>query len=92
MELNCSNCRASNWGTFVHYGSFIYKCLSCGQDGPLTSFVAIAPRLSEVYEAIIVDEELKKEKVLAKGRGSALAKIVEETANTGKLVWLKPIE
>ncbi|MCP4602301.1 MAG: hypothetical protein GY847_17585 [Proteobacteria bacterium] len=88
-ELECGGCGESDWGTFVQYGSYVYKCLTCGQNGPVTSFMAIAPGLVDQYEAIIVDDELNEEKVLTIGIGSTISKVVAEAANTGKLVWLK---
>lgn len=91
QENRCSKCGATNLGMFVHYGSYVLRCLECGTAGPATSFMAIESCLPGRYQAILVDETMKEKQVLAEGTCPEIAGKVEEEADKGNWVWLRPI-
>ncbi|MCP4179991.1 MAG: hypothetical protein GY756_19695, partial [bacterium] len=50
-------------GEFVQYQSYFFKCLSCKQTGPSTSFDSIKDQLTGIYEVFVTDEDLKDKKM-----------------------------
>lgn len=87
----CERCGALDFGAFVQYGSFFTKCLNCGHSPWATSFIAVSPQMGDRYRAVIVDEKLNEKQVVAEGIGSDMADKIEEAAQSGALVWLKPV-
>lgn len=87
----CAKCGATNFGMFVHYGSYVLRCFECGTAGPATSFMAIESDLTGRFQAVLVDETMKEKQILAEGTCPEIAGKVEEEADKGNWVWLRPI-
>jgi len=88
-ELICENCKGRNFGSFVHYGSWIIKCLDCQADGPATSFLAISADLTGDFEAIEVDKDLNSTEIIFKGDIKVGIEKIKEEARKGKTIQLK---
>lgn len=92
-ELICEKCKGRDFGTFVHYGSWILTCLNCKVDGPATSFIAVAPNLSGNFEAIVVDKDLNHKETIFRGdvkKGGI--EIIRTEAQKGNRIFIKKVE
>lgn len=66
------------------------KCLSCKASGPVTSYLAVGPKLTQKYKAVVVNENFQEEEILAEGTGPTIFEIVYKEAGKGRLIWLQP--
>ena len=87
-ELKCEFCPSSSFGAFVQHGSYILRCLSCGQSHVATSWLAISSKISEPMRAVIVDDKFKEIKFIAEGFGPEFNSKVSKEAHAGHLVML----
>ncbi|MBI2956361.1 MAG: hypothetical protein HYY26_03505 [Acidobacteria bacterium] len=87
----CTKCGATNLGMFVHYGSYVLRCLDCGQADVATSFMAIESYLTGRFQAVLVDDNLNEKQLLAEGTCAEISGRVEEAAGKGNWVWLRPV-
>lgn len=87
-EFACQNCGSSNVGAFVQHGSYFTRCLTCGQDGWATSWLALSEQLSSPMRAVIVDEQQNEIEVLGEGTGQEITSHISQAAHQGKLVRL----
>jgi hypothetical protein len=81
----CPSCGSTSRGAFVEYGSYFMRCLNCGDDGPATSWLAIASRLRGPISAFLA-EPWPDGILFAEGESSVIAETVARAASTGKLV------
>ena len=91
-EFRCGSCGASDWGAFVQHGSYVLRCLKCGKPGVATSYIAVGPRLHGRTRAVLVDEALREQALVAEGEGAEIYEAVKKAAGEGGLVWLQPME
>jgi len=87
-EFKCLSCGSANVGTFVQHGSYFTRCLSCGQDGWATSWLALSKQIAAPIRAVVVDEQQNEIEVLGEGRGEEIASKIFQAAHQGKLVRL----
>lgn len=88
-DFKCQRCGSANLGAFVQYGSYFTRCLSCGQDGWATSWLALAKQITDgPIRAIVVDEQQNEIEVLGEGRGEGIAAKISQAAHRGSLVHL----
>lgn len=88
-ELICEECGRQDMAAFVHYGSFLYRCLSCKASGAATSFASAKRSLSGSYEAFEVDSSLAIERVIFRGNIHEGLNTIVEAADYGKLILLR---
>ncbi|WP_156152769.1 MULTISPECIES: hypothetical protein [Pseudomonas] len=86
--LRCEFCGSQDIGAFVQHGSYFTRCLSCGQDGWATSWLALSSQIVEAIRAVSVDEQQNTIEVLAEGAGEAITSAISRAAYEGKLIRL----
>lgn len=69
----------------MEYGSYFLRCLNCGDDGPATSWISIAPQLRGRFKALFA-EPWPDGVLFAEGEASEIAEAVVYAAAQGKLV------
>ena len=72
---------------FVEHGSYFFRCLNCGDDGPATSWICIAPRLQGSMKALYA-EPWPDGSLFAEGAPAEIADAVSLAATSGRLIRL----
>ena len=90
LLTKCSGCSGTAIGAFVQYGSYFTRCLACGENGPATSWIAIAETMTEHIRAVVVEANQNEIELLGEGRANELAGLIAKAAQQGKLVRLAP--
>lgn len=78
----CPTCGSTALSTFVERGSFFSRCDACGIEGPATSWIAVAPRLTG---RVVATREPSGE-VVAVGTGGEVSDLVSRAAQEAALV------
>jgi hypothetical protein len=84
----CPECSDGHFEAFVQYGSYFTRCIACGNEGPATSWLAVAQHLSDKVRAIVVDENYKEIEFISEGVCADLYDEISSVASQGKLVFL----
>lgn len=86
--MKCEQCQANGVATFVQYGSYFTQCIYCGQQGPATSWIAVAPHMTTYLKAVTVNSNQEPIEEIAEGDGSHVIQAISKAAASGKLVRL----
>ncbi|MGQ2929741.1 MAG: hypothetical protein ACT6Q3_04655 [Sphingopyxis sp.] len=89
-DFRCDDCGSSKFETIVHYGSYISACATCRQ-GPTTSFMAVAPALTGIYRATLIDDDWRHLEQIYEGQGVGFVEAVRIAAQSGSRVLIRPI-
>lgn len=86
--IRCSECGKNSLNTVVKNGSYYSLCTNCENEGPATSWLAIAPTFKCKLLATTLIKENSTSEFVAFGVGTEIFQSVSNAANLGKLVFL----
>jgi len=86
--MKCSECGKNSLNTVVQNGSYYSLCTNCQNEGPSTSWLAVAPTFKCNLLATTFSKENSTSEFVAFGVGAEILQPVSNVANLGKLVFL----
>lgn len=87
-EALCPACRTEAVSAYVYGGSYGVRCFACEWQAPVTSWIAVAPRLPGRIRADLVNTAGTIIRNVARGRGAEIQAAVSFAARDGGLVKL----
>jgi hypothetical protein len=86
----CLGCGATSLGQFVRHSRYLLRCTECAEVRFNASFSRAARKLGGVYEAVVVNDDLSQQRMLATGTLPRLKAEVSRESETGQWILLRP--